>query len=328
MSENKLKQDIPAISVIIITWNRKNDVIEMLRSLIEQTFTNFEVIVVDQASVDETSENVGILFPHVRIIRLDHNHGVAGGRNIGIQHARSEIMVFLDDDAVLEKNGLASVWEEFSSEKNIGIIAGKVVDYYTGELQRAHWSYPDYQITKSDTRFETYTFSGGIHAVRKKVFEHVGQYDEMIFFGPEEYGLSMRTFAAGFKIIYLPTFILRHKGRARLGWGVERWRLFVEGKIFLMILYCPFPIMFYVILEYALGYLIQAIRNFFLFAYFKTIIRVFLKLPILIRYRNPIDINAFNGFRKLEQLQRGPIAYRIRNELFRTRQQNESILKK
>jgi GT2 family glycosyltransferase len=307
------------MSVIIITWNRKNDIIEMLNSLTAQTFKNFDIIVVDQASVDGSSELIAELFPCVRVIRLPENIGVAGGRNIGISNTEAEIVVILDDDAILGQNGLQVIYDEFQREPSIGIIGGKVVDYHTGELQRAYWPYPEYQLTQSNKRFITFTFAGGVHALKTAVLKRVGNFDETIFFGPEEYGLSMRVVTAGYKIIYSPDLILSHKGSARLGWGEDRYRLFIEGRLILLILYCPGPILAYKIVEFLMGFLVQSIFNRRLTIYWDALINVNKRRQKLISMRSPIAREAYAKFQKLERSQRGPFLFRIKNELFRRR---------
>ncbi len=319
MPDQKSIQPKPGISVIILTWNRKADVLEMLESLEKQTFRDFEVVVIDQASVDGTSEAIVERFPHVRIMTLRENLGVPGGRNVGVSLACGEILFFLDDDATLDVRSLENAWNEFDRHPDVGIVTGRVADYYTGEMQRAYWVYPDYQLPQSENRFETFTFSGGVHAIRKSVLEVTGLYDDLIVFGPEEYGLSLRCFAAGYKIVYNPAIVLRHKGRHRLGWDADRWQLYLRGRLFVALFYCPLPELLPILFEYLVGHLIQAIRNGFVQAYLGALMSVIQQWSAVLAHRRPLNRRSFQAFRELERRQRGPLAYRIQHELFRLR---------
>lgn len=101
---NDRSQPLPAISVLILTRNRPASVTRAVASALEQDFTSFEVVVVDNGSSSNMqSLLLASLGEHdrLRVLRSERNLGAAGGRNFGTRHARGEILVFLDDDAVL-----------------------------------------------------------------------------------------------------------------------------------------------------------------------------------------------------------------------------------
>ncbi len=86
------------ISVIIPTFNRSKKVSRAISSVLSQTFTDFEIIVVDDCSVDETPYALARFKEDIKVIRHERNRGVAEARNSGIQAARSPIIAFLDSD--------------------------------------------------------------------------------------------------------------------------------------------------------------------------------------------------------------------------------------
>ncbi len=107
----------PFVSVIIPTYNRKAWLRELLDSLAQQTYPadRFEVIVVDDGSSDGTGEIAGQPFPfRLRYFRQT-NQGDAAARNLGAQQSQADILLFLDDDILLEKNYLAHVVPEHVS---------------------------------------------------------------------------------------------------------------------------------------------------------------------------------------------------------------------
>lgn len=99
------------VSVIIPTYNRQNFIIESALSVINQTYKNFELIVVDDGSTDETEKKVTRLikfYKDYRIIykKFDENRGPAFARNRGAEIAKGEYIAFLDSDDLWLKNKL------------------------------------------------------------------------------------------------------------------------------------------------------------------------------------------------------------------------------
>lgn len=89
----------PLVSVAVSTWNRADLVGRAVRSVLTQTFGDFELLVVDDGSTDATPEVIaGVRDPRLRYLRQAQNHGISRTRNTGIEQARGEWMAFLDDD--------------------------------------------------------------------------------------------------------------------------------------------------------------------------------------------------------------------------------------
>ena len=201
-------------SFIIVTRNRKDDLAEALASILRQRYVPIDVIVVDNASTDGTSEVFGrgeFGNSAIRYVRLEENRGVSGGRNAAIQQAQGTVIIALDDDAVLrDQDATGRVVDFFRSNPDVGILASKVVNYYTGKLQvnafpcRAKSANPDIQ-------FETTWFIGAGHAIRREVFDKIGLYRDFFPWGSEELDLSFRALDAGYRIMYFPQLVVYHK---------------------------------------------------------------------------------------------------------------------
>jgi len=105
---------LPSVSVIIPTYNRKDWILDTLNSLSRQTFPRdrYEVIVVDDGSTDGTAAIAGKEFPFDLHYVWQPNQGDAAARNLGVQHSQADILVFLDDDILVEPDYLTHLIDE------------------------------------------------------------------------------------------------------------------------------------------------------------------------------------------------------------------------
>lgn len=88
----------PLVSVIIPVYNRQHLIGTALESVLSQTYRNYEIIVIDDASLDNTSDWTAEHYPQAKIIKVAQNIGAAGARNIGIEEAKGKFVAFLDSD--------------------------------------------------------------------------------------------------------------------------------------------------------------------------------------------------------------------------------------
>ena len=89
----------PRISIVIPTYNRARDLERALKSLKAQTFINWEVLIIDNESVDNTDEVVsGFSDPRMKLFKIDNDGVIAASRNLGIREASGEYIAFLDSD--------------------------------------------------------------------------------------------------------------------------------------------------------------------------------------------------------------------------------------
>jgi GT2 family glycosyltransferase len=203
---------MPMVSLILLSWNRKADILLTLESLRHQSYDDFEIIVVDQGSTDGTLEAIAP-YP-IHIVKLHKNFGIPGGRNIGAAKAKGDLLVFLCNDAELEVDALEIVVNRFQQDENLGIIGFKILNAFTKELDILSWPYQKSRLHEHNKEFETYTFCGTGHAIRKRIFYEAGTYWDELFFGWEEMDLSIRVMDAGYKIVYDPRIVAYHRRSA------------------------------------------------------------------------------------------------------------------
>lgn len=113
----------PLVSIIIPTHNRKDMVIRLLKSVIAGSYKTIEIIVVDDASTDGTSEEIKKIFStnkSIRIIRNSSNKYAAGSRNVGTKSAKGKYLFYVDDDNVLDKHAISELVSIFEQDEMIG----------------------------------------------------------------------------------------------------------------------------------------------------------------------------------------------------------------
>ncbi len=203
---------LPLVSFVIVTWNRKDDIIETLRSIQAQHYQNYEIVVVDNDSTDGTVEALAELHPEVKAIALNWNSGPTTGRNIGVDNATGEIIFFIDSDASIGQDTVVKTVEKFESMPELGGIACKVVNAYTNDIDDiAGWVFSQNVRDRHNSEFFSYSFSECGCAFRKKAFNDAGQFWDQLFFGREGEELSIRIWDSGYKILYFPESIVYHR---------------------------------------------------------------------------------------------------------------------
>jgi glycosyltransferase involved in cell wall biosynthesis len=129
--------DGPLVSVILPTYNRRQFLGESIWSVLNQTYRNLEVIVVDDGSTDATSESVQSEFPEVRYL-WQPNSGVAAARNRGLSAARGELIAFQDSDDLWHPNKLARQLALLTDRPEVGVVytCHRIVDQHGKPIGR------------------------------------------------------------------------------------------------------------------------------------------------------------------------------------------------
>jgi N-acetylglucosaminyl-diphospho-decaprenol L-rhamnosyltransferase len=112
----------PEVSVIIVSWNTKDILLDCLRSLYEQTKSAMQVIVVDNASVDGSADAVESAFPQVNLIRSDVNLGFAKGNNRGLEVATGNHILYLNPDTIILDGAIDKMLRYLEAHPGIGVL--------------------------------------------------------------------------------------------------------------------------------------------------------------------------------------------------------------
>jgi GT2 family glycosyltransferase len=244
------------ISLVILNYNRKEDLEQTLTRLYWQQNVVFEVIVVDQHSLDGSVEMVQTLFPSVRLFALQENIGVAGGRNFGVMQAKGEYLVFLDDDAeFVGFDELRKVELVFSCNSNIHLIAFNI---------NGHPEVPEkFKLFSVHRDKFVNGYIGCGHAIRKSTFENLGGYTKELFFWGEEIEFAIKVFTIpNGRILYKGDVVVFHRvsSQSRLKWKEGRFYYKVRNRLSISRKLFPLVINWIYIFYYSLAYCIRAIQ--------------------------------------------------------------------
>ncbi len=302
--------ELPLVSVLIVTWNRREDVLETVQSVYDQAYPSFEVIVVDNGSTDGTVEAVRQAFSAVRLVALDRNMGISSGRNAGIRVARGDFIFCLDSDASPDPDAISNLVRKFQAEPQVGVINSKIVNAYTNTLDNGPgWVYTEKQKAKQDTEFLSFNFSEGGAAVRKAVFDQVGPFWDLLFFGCEGQELSLRVWDAGYKVLYYPKAIVYHRAspQARVA-DAERDYLFFRNSLYIYIARYPWwVLLWYAPLKTAVA-LVRSSKRGYLRRILRALLDVLRQLPVLLEERRPIRSETARLILKMQR-QHGPLSW-------------------
>lgn len=219
------------VSVVILNWNRKEMLLDCLRSIKELDYPIYEIIVVDNASTDGSVQAVREAYPEVVLIENDKNYGAIGGKNIGLRRALqsdAEYIYMQDNDIVAAKDALTKLVEVAEADPNVGMVGAMMYDYSKPDTILSAGGTIDWTQNVSrgrgDNQKDEGQFNkiesvdylwGGALLVRKSVLEKVGLFDEdYIGYWFEDTDLSVRVSKARFNVLFNPFSKVWHKPHA------------------------------------------------------------------------------------------------------------------
>ena len=199
-------------SVVIPTWNRKQDLSEAIDSVFMQKGAEFEVIVVDNGSEDDTEAYCRELAEHdarFRYFRFEENRGITIAENKGLSEARGRIIFCLDDDELIEGDDLFQKVERLEKEQDWDILNIGIQDIHTGRWE--HFAFSHHRKSNLHRSFYVNNFGNGTVFIKKEVINKIGFFEEVYFRQGHENEYAIRAVLHGFNILYYPGLVLRHK---------------------------------------------------------------------------------------------------------------------
>jgi GT2 family glycosyltransferase len=213
------------ISIVFVNYNSNDDIAKLLDSLQECTYTNFEVILVDNNSQLENLSDILPSYPFVKLIKSNKNLGFAGGNNFGFKEALGDFILCLNPDIVVTPGFIEPLLFAFKINPKIGLVSPKIKYFHSPSIiQYAGFSKinlftmrasshgkgkvdsPLYSVTQ-----KTSYGHGAAMMLSREVFEKVGGMNESYFLYYEEIDWCQRIHNQGFEIYYVASSVVFHK---------------------------------------------------------------------------------------------------------------------
>ncbi len=215
----------PKVTIVIPNWNTQQWILGCLNGLREQRFQDFEVLLVDNGSTDNSIALTQQYFPEVKILALPENKGFAAAVNAGIHKSHSRYVALLNVDTVPQPGWLANLVKALDeSAGNVGCAASKmlslqnpnliddagdILSWYGSAQKRGFGeSASDYNQAR-----EVFSACAGAALYRRAFLEKTGDFDEGFTSYLEDIDLGLRGRLLGYRCLYVPSAEILHRGQ-------------------------------------------------------------------------------------------------------------------
>jgi GT2 family glycosyltransferase len=232
------------ISIVFLNYNRLQETRITVEKLLKcrDKLNEIEIIAVDNDSTDGTREYLCQVGNNdMKTLLLDRNYGIEG-YNKGFEISKGDVMIVLDDDSHVETDTIKRVKELFTNDKNLAIVAFKIID---GDGKR----FNTWHIPSTDVFQESFAFVGCGFAIRKNVFKEIGFYPVDFFLYHNEIYVSMQTKLKGYKVVYDPQCVAVHRTTGQARDPSRRIYYSLRNSLILIWMYYPFFIAAYMIVS-------------------------------------------------------------------------------
>lgn len=231
----------PRVAIVILNWNGNDYLKKFLPFVYASTYPNMEVVLVDNASTDDSVKTVQHEFPQTTIISLPENYGFARGYNLGLQQVNADYYVLLNSDVETTAGWIEPIIRLMEADQRIGACMPKIRQYvnrqyfeYAGAAGGwiDHLGYPfargrifDYceeDTGQYDVIRPVFWASGAAMFVRAELYHEIGGLDEYFFAHQEEIDFCWRLQLSGHLVYCCPESVVYHVGGGTLPKGNSR----------------------------------------------------------------------------------------------------------
>jgi GT2 family glycosyltransferase len=231
------------VSAIIVNWNGKHETADCIQSLLDQDYSDLEIIVSDNGSTDGSVDFLRERFSSlIHLLENGNNLGFGTAVNCGLKEASGEYLIFLNNDLVLESASIGKLVELLESNDETGAAVPKILYYEKRDTFNSFGVGIHYtgiacpnKIDQTDdpTLDITETPCGGIFMFPRKVYDTVGGFDEDLFLYHEDHDLSWRIRLAGWKIMATPEAVLYH--HYKFNKGIRKFYYSEKNRLHILI---------------------------------------------------------------------------------------------
>ena len=222
------------VSIVIVSYNVREYIISCIESIYKhsKSGTNFEIVVVDNDSKDNSVDELKKAFPKINLIQNNYNAGYTIAANQGSRICKGEYIFFLNPDTLFIEDSLNKLISLSNKQINSGVVGPKLIAG-DGSTQQSYWKkpsvfntilsithldyfnfYKNYNNRNLNEIIEVDTLSGGAFFLKKQIFEELGGFNEQLFW-MEDIDFSIRLNSNGYFNYYYPlTEIVHFKGKS------------------------------------------------------------------------------------------------------------------
>jgi len=231
----------PLVYIIILNWNGRDLTLDCLKSLSKIKYDNFEILIVDNGSSDDSVKAIRNKYPKIKILQLDKNIGYAAGNNAGLEFIKNEnpnYIIFLNNDTIVYHKFIVPLTEPlmknsdvgqtvpkifFANSKNKIWYAGGKVNLWLGHIY--HIGIRKYDSSQySESQYTDYA-TGCCFCMRREDFTEIGKFDTSFPMYAEDVDLSLRIKTNGKKVLYVTNSNIWHKVSASIGGELSMLKL-------------------------------------------------------------------------------------------------------
>lgn len=300
---------MPKVSIIIINYNGEGLTLECLKSLEKQTFKDFEVIVIDNASIDSSLDGIcnfiksSPISSDIQILPLKNNTGFSGGNIEGLKYAKGEYIALLNNDTEPTETWLEKLVRAMDSVPDVGICASKLLLYGAETIDSAGdgfaTSFKGFKRGEGESASlydkPEYIFGvcAGAALYRRTMINEIGFLDDDFFLIHEDTDLNFRAQLYSWNVLFVPDAIVRHKVRSTIGSMSDAAVYYtLRNSEFVRIKNIPFSLFLKCLPAFLLGmvseYFYFVLKHRHPFIYCKAKIDALRMLPVMLKKRKEI----------------------------------------
>lgn len=246
------------ISVIIPNYNGEKIIDGCIQSLLQQEYKDFNIIVVDNNSTDESVKIIEEKYPSITLIKNNENLGFAAAVNIGIKASKSDFVALLNNDTEVDTKWLGNLYSVVSKDDKIFSASSKMIRFYERDIiddagdqyNLLGWAYKrgdGASVDKFNKNKVVFSTCAGAGLYRRKVFEEIGYFDENFFAYLEDIDVSFRGNIHGYKNVYVNDAIVYHMVSATSGSRHNEFKVKLASRNSIYLIRKNMPLIFTII---------------------------------------------------------------------------------
>lgn len=242
------------VSVVIPNYNGIRFLKPCLDSLLKQSFSDFEVIVVDNASTDGSVAYLENHYTQIRLIRLEQNYGFSKAVNEGIKASAGNYVILLNNDTLVEEDFVLALYQAMKDSKNTFSCSSKMVQMSdpsviddAGDFYSAlGWAFAKGKGKPSSNyknSYPVFASCAGAAIYRKDLVEKLGFFDEKQFAYLEDIDIGYRAKIHGYKNYFIPAAVCHHFGSGASGSRYNEFKIRLSSQNSIYIIYKNMPML-------------------------------------------------------------------------------------